>query len=140
MKDIIIYTDGACKNNPGPGGYAAIIAYDNEYITNKENIVKQIVSGEKETTNNIMELTAILKSLEYVYGIITKEGNKEKIEKSSLKILLYSDSEYSLNGINVWHINWEKKNFKNVKNAEIWKSLLDIKRKIEKVDRSYTSI
>ena len=135
MKDIIIYTDGACKYNPGPGGYAAIIAYEKETITDENNIVKKIVSGSKETTNNIMELTAIMKDLEYVYKVLSKPENISKVSKEKpLNIILYSDSQYSLSGILEWHINWEKKNYKNVKNEALWKELLEYKKLLEKIE------
>ena len=108
-----IYTDGACIGNPGPGGWAAII------IT--EDGKKEIFGGEKLTTNNRMELTATIKSLEYCEKLIKK--------KSLIKqIAIYTDSSYVKEGITVWINNWEKNNWKtsdkkNVKNVDLWKKL-----------------
>jgi ribonuclease HI len=100
----IIYTDGACSGNPGPGGWGAII------IDEKEKQI--ILSGkEKSTTNNRMELTAPIMAL-------------KKIKKSS-EIIIYTDSTYLKNGITVWIKNWKKNGWKSasrkpVKNKDLW--------------------
>ena len=100
----VIYTDGACSGNPGPGGWGAII------IDDKENQI--IISGkEKSTTNNRMELTAPIMAL-------------KKIKESS-KIIIYTDSTYLKNGITIWIENWKKNgwinaNRKPVKNKDLW--------------------
>ena len=113
---INIYTDGACVGNPGPGGWAAIII--------KENKKKELFGGEKLTTNNRMELTAAIRSLEYCHS---EEG-----EQPSLKeIKIYTDSIYLKEGITVWIEKWEKNNWKtsdkkNVKNIDLWKKLKDL--------------
>ena len=109
----IIYTDGACKGNPGPGGWAAIIIL--------ENIKKEISGGEKLTTNNRMELTAAIKSLEYCE---TKKNNQPVLEH----IKIFTDSIYVKEGITIWINKWEKNNWrtgdkKNVKNVDLWKKL-----------------
>jgi len=105
MKHIEIFTDGSSLGNPGPGGWCAILRYKKH-----EKIIQ---GGEKNTTNNKMELTAVLEAL--------------KILKEPCKIDLYSDSTYVLKGINEWLENWVKKNFKNVKNKELWKELYVLK-------------
>ena len=105
MKHIEIFTDGSSLGNPGPGGWCAILRYKNNE--------KVIQGGEKETTNNKMELTAVLEAL--------------KILKEPCKIDLYSDSTYVLKGIDEWLENWVKKNFKNVKNKELWQELYKVK-------------
>ena len=111
--NVTIYTDGACIGNPGPGGWAAIIL--------TENSKKEIFGGENLTTNNRMELTATIKSLEYCEKLIKK--------KSLIKqIAIYTDSSYVKEGITVWINNWEKNNWKtsdkkNVKNVDLWKKL-----------------
>ena len=111
--NVKIYTDGACIGNPGPGGWAAIIL--------TENSKKEIFGGENLTTNNRMELTATIKSLEYCEALIKK--------KSLIKqIAIYTDSSYVKEGITVWINNWEKNNWKtsdkkNVKNVDLWKKL-----------------
>jgi len=113
---IKIYTDGACIGNPGPGGWAVIILFENEK--------KELFGGEKLTTNNRMELTAAIKALEYF--------SKERKKQPSLKNLkIYTDSNYVKEGITVWINSWEKNNWKtankkNVKNIDLWKRLKDL--------------
>ncbi|MCI9063673.1 MAG: ribonuclease HI [Clostridia bacterium] len=113
MQKVIIYTDGACSGNPGPGGWAAILIYgDNK---------KEISGGSENTTNNIMELTAILEGL--------------KALKVECEAEVYSDSAYSVNAFNQgWIYNWIKKGWKTaggepVKNKEIWQELYDLTKK-----------
>ena len=113
MQKVIIYTDGACSGNPGPGGWAAILIYgDNK---------KEISGGSQETTNNIMELTAILEGL--------------KALKFECEVEVYSDSAYSVNAFNQgWIYNWMKKGWKTangepVKNKEIWQELYSLTQK-----------
>ena len=105
-KLIEIYTDGACSGNPGPGGWGAIIIYNNDSST--------LSGGENLTTNNRMEITAIIKSLEMI------EENSE--------IKIYTDSKYVINGITNWIKAWKKNNWissnkKVVKNVDLWKNL-----------------
>ena len=113
MQKVIIYTDGACSGNPGPGGWAAILIYgDNK---------KEISGGSRGTTNNIMELTAILEGL--------------KALKIECEVEIYSDSAYSVNAFNQgWIYNWMKKGWKTasgepVKNKEIWQELYSLTQK-----------
>ena len=113
---IKIYTDGACVGNPGPGGWAAIIIFENEK--------KKLFGGEKLTTNNRMELTGAIKGLEYF--------NLQEEKQLSLKeIKIYTDSIYLKEGITSWINNWEKNDWKtsdkkNVKNVDLWKKLRDL--------------
>ncbi|MBC10446.1 MAG: ribonuclease HI [Rickettsiales bacterium] len=105
--DYIIYTDGACLGNPGPGGWAAII-FDRE---KKKKILK---GNEESTTNNRMELIATIKAIEIIEY------------KSNIKI--YTDSKYVIDGISSWIINWKKNNWKTsskepVKNVKLWQKL-----------------
>jgi len=105
-KAVEIYTDGACSGNPGPGGWGAIILFNNESIV--------LSGGEKLTTNNRMEITATIKSL-------------EAIEKN-VEVILYTDSKYVINGITNWIKSWKKNNWvssnkKTVKNIDLWKDL-----------------
>ena len=114
---VIIYTDGACSGNPGPGGWGAILMY-------KEN-KKEISGGKKETTNNIMEITAVIEAL--------------KCLKTKCEVQVYSDSAYTVNAFNQgWIYNWIKKGWKTasgdpVKNKELWQELYDLikKHKVE---------
>ena len=110
MKEVTIYTDGACSGNPGPGGWGAILIYGE----NK----KEISGGEKETTNNIMEIKAVIESL--------------KLLKYPCDVKLYSDSAYVVNAFNKnWVESWQKNGWINskkeeVKNKELWKELIEL--------------
>tara|TARA_A100001011_G_scaffold399344_1_gene507547 strand:+ start:1130 stop:1570 length:441 start_codon:yes stop_codon:yes gene_type:complete len=104
---IEIYSDGSCIGNPGPGGWAAIIL--------EKNKKKEIFGGEKITTNNRMELIAVINALNLI--------------KNKSKISIYTDSKYIINGITIWMKNWKKNNWKTsnkkiVKNKDLW-NLLD---------------
>tara|TARA_Y100000310_G_scaffold175631_1_gene175694 strand:+ start:841 stop:1287 length:447 start_codon:yes stop_codon:yes gene_type:complete len=114
--EIKIYTDGACIGNPGPGGWAAIVLFENEK--------KELFGGEKLTTNNRMELTAAIKALEYC-------ARDEKKQLSLKDVRIFTDSVYVKEGITVWINNWEKNNWKtadkkNVKNVDLWKKLKNL--------------
>ena len=110
MEEITLYTDGACSGNPGPGGWGSILILG-------ENR-KEISGGSKDTTNNIMELTAVIEGL--------------KMLKRPCKVQVYSDSAYVVNGFNQkWIYGWMKKNWKNasgepVKNKELWQELYNL--------------
>ena len=102
-KKIRIYTDGACRGNPGPGGWGAVLIY--------EDYRKEIYGGSLLTTNNIMELTAVIESLKKI--------------KFTSSIIITTDSKYVKDGITKWIYNWKKKNWKTankkpVKNKELW--------------------
>ncbi|MGL9718189.1 MAG: ribonuclease HI [Wolbachia sp.] len=108
-KEVTIYTDGACLGNPGAGGWAAIILFQNHR--------KDVYGREENTTNNKMELTAVINGL--------------KALKFSCNINLYTDSLYVKHGItewvNKWKVNgWKTSSKKSVKNMELWKELDDI--------------
>lgn len=113
---ITIYTDGSCSKNPGPGGWGAIINFDNK--------VKQISGGNPETTNNQMELQAVIEALDYVIKLTNNCSKKEQIH-----IQIYSDSAYVINAINQgWLYRWRLMNWKtvkgdDVKNKTLWQSL-----------------
>ena len=114
--EITIYTDGACVGNPGPGGWGAVILYENQK--------KELFGGDKLTTNNRMELTAAIKALEYC--------SESKKDQQSFKIFkVFTDSSYLKDGITIWVNNWKKNNWKtadkkNVKNVDLWKKLIDL--------------
>lgn len=106
MEKVIIYTDGACRGNPGPGGWGAILNY--------KGVVKELYGGEMETTNNRMELTAAIQGLE----ALQKQCN----------VVLNTDSKYVLQGITEWLPNWKKRGWKTagnkpVKNEDLWRRL-----------------
>ena len=106
MKQIIIYTDGACRGNPGPGGWGALIKFG--------NVEKEIFGGQNNTTNNQMELSAAIESLATL--------------KESCNVKLFTDSKYVMDGTTQWIKNWKKNNWKtatkkDVKNKELWQKL-----------------
>src|SRR5438552_11330907 len=101
-----IYTDGACKGNPGPGGWGAILQMDG-----KE---KELFGGEPQTTNNRMELTAVIRALELL--------------KRPCHIEVYTDSQYVQKGISEWLPDWKRRGWrtadkKSVKNEDLWREL-----------------
>lgn len=110
MEEVVIYTDGACSGNPGPGGWGSILMY-------KEN-KKEISGGKDNTTNNVMELTAVIEGL--------------KLLKFPCKVKLYSDSAYVVNAFTQkWIYGWIKNGWQNsnkepVKNKELWQELYDL--------------
>ncbi len=109
-KEIEIYTDGACSGNPGPGGYGVVLIY--------KGIIKELSGGYKKTTNNRMELLAIIKGLSAL--------------KETCKVTLYSDSKYCVDAINKnWLVNWQKNNWRksnkeSVLNVDLWKKLVEL--------------
>ncbi len=110
MEEVTIYTDGACSGNPGPGGWGAILMY--------KDTKKEISGGKDNTTNNIMELTAVIEGL--------------KLLKFPCKVKLYSDSAYVVNAfVQKWIFGWLKNGWKNsskepVKNKELWQELYNL--------------
>lgn len=106
MKVVEIFTDGACKGNPGPGGWGALLRYG--------EATKELFGGEDNTTNNRMELMAAIVALESL--------------NRPCKIILTTDSQYVRQGITEWLEGWKKRNWKNsakkpVKNADLWQRL-----------------
>ena len=106
MKQVIIYTDGACRGNPGPGGWGALIKF--------ETAEKEIFGGQPDTTNNQMELSAAIEGLAAL--------------KEPCSVELFTDSKYVMDGITQWIQNWKKNNWrtaakKDVKNKELWQKL-----------------
>ncbi|MEQ1561081.1 MAG: ribonuclease HI [Methyloglobulus sp.] len=103
---VVIYTDGACRGNPGPGGWGVILTY--------KGTTKELYGGEPETTNNRMELMAVISALE----ALTKPCH----------VIINSDSKYVLQGITEWIDNWKKRSWKTanksaVKNEDLWRRL-----------------
>ena len=115
MDKVVIYTDGACSGNPGPGGWGTILMY--------KDIKKEISGGSNNTTNNIMEITAVIEGL--------------KMLKYECIVEVYSDSAYVVNAFNQgWIYNWQKNNWKTsgkepVKNKELWEELYSLTKKHE---------
>ncbi len=113
MKKVVLYTDGACSGNPGPGGYGAVLIYG--------GVEKEIFGGEKSTTNNKMEMMAVIKGLEAL--------------KEPCEVEVYSDSAYIVNAIeqgwiDSWKKNgWKKADKKPVKNVDLWERLLELMEK-----------
>ena len=109
-KNVKLYTDGACSGNPGPGGYGAILIY--------KGIEKEISGGQNNTTNNKMEIMAVIKGLEMI--------------KEPCNVTVYSDSAYVVNAIQMgWLKTWKKNNWKKsdksmVKNIDLWERLISL--------------
>lgn len=106
MKAVEIYTDGACKGNPGPGGWGAVLRYG--------DVKKEICGGEANTTNNRMELMAAIEALALL--------------NRSCDVKLTTDSQYVRKGITEWMVNWKRNGWKTaakqpVKNADLWQRL-----------------
>ena len=110
MKTVTIYTDGACSGNPGPGGWGAILSYN--------GIEKELSGGERQTTNNRMELTAVIEALSAL--------------KESCIVELYSDSKYVIDALDKgWALGWRKKGWiksdkKPALNPDLWETLLEL--------------
>ena len=106
---ISLYTDGSAKGNPGKGGFGIVLIAGKYY--------KEISQGFRHTTNNRMELLAVIVGL-------------EKLSKENSDVQVYSDSKYVVDAVEKkWVFNWEKKNFKGKKNSDLWKRFLIIFRK-----------
>ena len=108
--NIKIYTDGSAKGNPGPGGYGIVLLSNDGHR-------KEAAKGFRKTTNNRMELRAVIKGL-------------QMLKKSPLDVVVYTDSKYVSEAVNKkWVLGWEKKGFKNKKNADLWIKFLEVFRK-----------
>ena len=114
MKTVCLFSDGSCLDNPGVGGWAYILEFNGH--------IKECSGGEENTTNNQMELRAVIEGL--------------KALKESCNVKLYTDSSYVANSINKWLNGWIAKNFKNVKNVPLWKEYLEIA-KLHKVEANW---
>ena len=110
MKTVTLYTDGACSGNPGPGGWGAILEF--------QGIEKELSGGEKETTNNRMELTAVIEGLSAL--------------KEHCIVELYSDSKYVIDGLSKgWAVSWQRNGWKKADkkpalNPDLWEKLLHL--------------
>jgi len=100
MDELVIYTDGAARGNPGPGGYGAVLMWG--------DVKKEISQGYRFTTNNRMELMAVIAALQL-------------LKRDHLKIVIYSDSAYVVNAVEKkWVFNWARKGYAGKKNADLW--------------------
>lgn len=108
-KKVVLYTDGACSGNPGPGGWACVLVY--------KEMEKELSGGEAETTNNRMELTAVIEGL--------------KALKEACTVDLYTDSKYVMEGATKWLKGWQEKSWKKadkkpVLNVDLWQNLSEL--------------
>ena len=107
--EIVIYTDGAARGNPGPGGLGVVMLYGKHR--------KELSEGYRLTTNNRMELLAVIRGL-------------ESLKRDDLKVKVYTDSRYVSDAVNEgWVFSWEAKRFKNKKNVDLWQRFLVLYRK-----------
>ncbi|MBQ4324642.1 MAG: ribonuclease HI [Clostridia bacterium] len=104
MKKVEIYTDGACRGNPGPGGWGAILVY--------RGVEKELSGGEGNTTNNRMELLGAISALEAL--------------KEPCEVTLTSDSKYLVDGVTLWLAEWQARAWKKVKNPDLWQRLMPL--------------
>jgi ribonuclease HI len=109
MKQVTIYTDGACSGNPGPGGWGAVLLYGDKK--------KELSGGERETTNNRMELLGVITALRAL--------------REPCEVELYTDSQYIVNAINEgWLVSWQKRGWRRkegpVKNLDLWQELIPL--------------
>ena len=107
MKKITLFSDGSALGNPGPGGYGVILRYG--------ETEKELSGSEAHTTNNRMELKGVIEGL--------------KALKEPCRVDVVSDSSYVVKGINEWLVNWIKRDFKKVKNPDLWKEYIDAAKK-----------
>tara|TARA_B100000614_G_C14376995_1_gene423879 strand:- start:232 stop:708 length:477 start_codon:yes stop_codon:yes gene_type:complete len=107
--EVVVYTDGSAKGNPGKGGYGAVMIFGNHR--------KELSGGFELTTNNRMELLSVVVAL-------------ESLKKQNISVVVYSDSKYVVNAIEKnWLFSWEKNNFSKKKNSDLWIRFLNVYRK-----------
>lgn len=119
-KILNIYTDGSSLGNPGPGGWGVVILKNEEFGVKND---LKLGGGDKNTTNNRMELTGAIEALKFV------------LEKNITKAIIHTDSNYVLNGITSWIINWEKNGWrtagkKQVLNQDLWQELSNLSKEL----------
>ena len=108
--EIVIYTDGSARGNPGPGGYGVVMIYGKHR--------RELSEGFQMTTNNRMELLAVIRGL-------------QSLKRNDLRVKVYTDSRYVSDAVNKrWVFNWEVKRFKNKKNPDLWIEFLEVYRRL----------
>jgi ribonuclease HI len=125
MDSIIVHTDGGCSGNPGPGGWAYVMRYRDR--------LREDSGGEMETTNNRMELRAVIEALRFVAGRFAAAGQQavadgRQVSWAGAPVQVYTDSQYVRNGIMRWVEGWKRNGWKTadkkpVKNRELWVAL-----------------
>lgn len=124
MREFIIFSDGACSGNPGPGGWASIVAEVDQHV-------EELGGSSPATTNNRMEIEASLSALEWV---------RERVGDDKINIRLYSDSKYVVEGGSQWIFGWQKKGWKTsqgdeVKNLDLWQRLWSVLQELRRNGR-----
>lgn len=131
--EIVIYTDGSSRGNPGPGGWGSVILYFSD--KDKEEMVIELGGGELKTTNNRMEMTAVIESLKFIKRELLNS-------KSDYLIKIYTDSSYLIKGATEWLSGWKnkgwiKKDGEEIKNKDLWEELSSL---IEKLSISWKHV
>lgn len=126
MKEIIIFTDGSSRGNPGPGGWGAVVMLPND-LSAQAGKVAELGGQDKHTTNNRMELMAAIEALRYV---------EARCKEDKADVLIHTDSAYVLQGATAWVYGWEKKNWITstgdaVLNQDLWKELIGVIRRVK---------
>jgi len=112
-----IYTDGACSGNPGNGGYGIIMEWVEPSLQKRKPYIKEFAEGFRKTTNNRMELLAVIVAL-------------EQLKKEGVEVVVFSDSKYVVDSVmKGWVFNWMKKGFKDKKNPDLWRRFLKVFKK-----------
>lgn len=117
-KNILIFADGACRGNPGPGGWGAIVCIEN-------NFIQELGGAEANTTNNRMELTAAIEAIQFL----------QRYESAKLEIAFYTDSKYLIQGVSQWIYGWQRNGWRTatgseVSNKDLWQAFLPILSKV----------
>lgn len=136
QQKVTVFTDGSSRGNPGPGGWGAILIFPSDSDSKKGEWVVEMGGGEKKTTNNRMEMKAVIEALKHSIGKWSDKGVKPK------PLMVYTDSSYLIKGITQWVGSWERSGWTKrgggtVKNEDLWKEL---KRLTDKVDVTWNHV
>src|SRR3989344_7116936 len=145
--DIVVFTDGSSRGNPGPGGFGAILILPSQDEKNTELGIKnfevrEIGGREIHTTNNRMELQAAIEALSFLSNVKGSASAKALADRRR-SIVFYTDSSYLINGITKWVLGWRKNDWKttlkkDVENRDLWEKLIDVAKE-KQIEWKYVS-